>query len=150
MITVSTIANASEIQLLCLTYELFLADVKEAITLKGNQRKGKVQGAREVLTVLTENLNFEVSLSQDLFKVYVYVQNILINAYEDDKKLSECYQLIEMIYKGYKELEEQEDSNANTHRAIMQNAQSIYAGMTYGKGYLNEVTMDEPGRGFKA
>lgn len=150
MITVSRVANATEVQLLCITYELFLADIKDALLLGKEERKEKINAAKEVLGVLVENLNFEVEISKDLFRLYVYIQNILINHYKKDEKLQEAYKLIEMIYKGYKELEEKEQENGLHKKTMVENAQNIYAGITYGKGYLNEMTMDEPDRGFKA
>lgn len=146
MITVSTIANATEIQLLCVTYELFLDDIKKVIDSEGEVRNRYLTRAKETLMVLTENLNFEVALARNLFDLYVYVQNTLINHSATNDKLEEVYRLIDAVYQGYLQLSEQEKENTPT----MVNTQMVYAGMTYGKGYLNEYTDEEPGRGFKA
>lgn len=145
MITVSTIANASDTQLLCITYELFIEHIEKALTCNGKERQESVAFAREVLVTLTENLDLEVQLAKDLFRIYVYVQNLLINHHQQDEKLEEAKKLIETIYIGYKQIASSEDQVPS-----MENAQSVYAGMTYGRGYLNEVVMDEGNRGFMA
>lgn len=145
MITVSTIANASDIQLLCITYELFIEHIKEAVESKGDRRKVVVDRAKDVLITLTENLNLEIAIAQDLFKIYIYVQNLLINHSDNNDKLIEAQKLIDTICIGYKQIE----THVNITPSI-ENAQSIYAGMTYGRGYLNEVVMDVGSRGFRA
>ncbi|MGL4800289.1 MAG: flagellar protein FliS [Cellulosilyticaceae bacterium] len=146
MITVSTVANATEIQLLCVTYELFLADIENARQTTGVERKVHIDRAREVLVTLSENLNFEVALAKELFDLYVYIQYNLMNHWKEDEKLEEIYRLIDMIYQGYLQVA-QADTN---QKPMMENTQAVYAGMTYGKGYLNEHTVDEPTRGYKA
>lgn len=146
MITVSTVAQATDTKLLCITYELFLDAVKDSLKASGEERRRCIEQAKEVLKVLTENLNFEVALASQLFDLYVYVQNILINASQEDMKLEEAYRLIDMIYQGYVQLDEKQQGNTPS----IENAQTIYAGMTYGKGYLSEMTMDSQNRGFKA
>ena len=136
MITPTHVAGATDAQLICITYELFLEAIKDK----------NIKQAKKILNVLTENLNFEVELAHNLFNLYVYIQNILINHYKEDSKLEEAYELIEMIYKGYIEIAKESKVVANT----MVNAQTVYAGMTYGKGYLNEIMVESPDRGFKA
>nr|WP_307991935.1 flagellar protein FliS [uncultured Niameybacter sp.] len=145
MVTTAYIAEATDVQLVCVTYELFLDCIKEAIKCQEEARKKKVDEAREVLLILCENLNFEVELAHNLFQLYVYVQDLLINHYKEDSKLEEAYKLIEIIYNGYNQIAKE---NTNKQQTI-QNAQTIYAGMTYGKGYLNEITVESPNRGYR-
>ena len=145
MITTAYIAEATDVQLVCVTYELFLDCIKEAIKWQEKGRKKKVDEAREVLLTLCENLNFEVELAHNLFQLYIYVQDLLINHYKEDSKLEEAYKLIEIIYNGYNQIAKENTSNEQT----IQNAQTIYAGMTYGKGYLNEITVESPNRGYR-
>ena len=145
MVTTAYIAGATDAQLVCITYELFLDCIQEAIKCQGEARRKKVDEAREVLVTLSENLNFEVELAHNLFKLYIYIQDLLINHYKEDSKLEEAYKLIEIIYNGYSQIAKE---NINQGQAI-QNAQTVYAGMTYGKGYLNEVTVESPNRGYR-
>lgn len=144
MITVATIAHATEKELIALTYELFLEAIDQALTSEGELRKKAVERGKDVLKVLTQNLNFEVDLAKDLFDLYVYIQNLLINHFNEADKLQESYNLIHTIYEGYKQIHLGEEVSA------IKNAQHIYAGMTYGREQLNEITFEDETRGYKA
>jgi flagellar protein FliS len=53
---------------------------------------------------------------------------------------------MEKLRKSFEEVAKQDTSGS-----VVQNSQKVYAGLTYGKGTLNEVFMDnEAARGFKA
>lgn len=146
MITPAHVVEATDAQLICITYELFLEAIHKALGKNDKGRAESINHAKDVLGVLTENLNFEVPLSHNLFNLYVYIQNILINHYKEDDQLKEAYELIEIIYKGYTQVAKESEEVVST----INNAQTVYAGMTYGKGYLNEVMIEQPNRGFKA
>jgi flagellar protein FliS len=146
MNTVAKVASASSGELLCITYELLLEHIEKALLCTGDERRKSLFHAREVLAVLTENLNFEISLSKDLFQTYLYVQKLLVAYRQEDKQIQEAHQLITQIYKAYSEVVEKEQIKT----PLMQNAQEIYAGVTYGKGYLNEMLVEEENRGFRA
>lgn len=146
MVTVSNVANASQGELLCITYKLFLDHIKEAMDKTGIEQEKHVETGIEIIKNLTENLNFKVEIASRLFEIYIYVQNLLINYKYQEGNLKEAYELIQVIYKGYEEIVKQEKSK----KPAMQNAENIYAGITYGKGILNEMTMPNTNRGFKA
>lgn len=146
MATVSSIANASQGQLLCITYELFLHDLKEAQGAEGENRKEYLSKALEVLKTLTADLNFEVPISQDLFRLYIYVQGILVNCKVTNEELENVYQIMEMLYMGFAEITSNEEETAPS----MKNIETIYAGITYGKNDLNEMVISDRKRGFKA
>lgn len=146
MITVSNIANASRGELLCITYELLLEQIDLA-TKSANleERKKSIQKAIKIIHMLVGDLDLTIELSHELFRIYVYVQGLLINAKEDDK-LQEAYRLIYKIYEGYKKVLEEEESKTPS----IANAETVYAGFTYGKQSVNEFTMADQNRGFKA
>lgn len=146
MVTVSNIANASQGELLCITYKLFMDHMKKAMDKTGIDKEKHVETGIEIIKHLAENLNFEVAISSELFQIYVYVQKLLINYKYEKDNLKEAYNLIQIIYKGYEVIVEQEVSR----KPAMQNTENIYAGITYGKGTLNEMTMPNTNRGFKA
>lgn len=146
MITVSNIANASRGELLCITYELLLEQIELAISSEDLEaRKPYIEKAIKIIHMLVGDLDFSIELSHELFRIYVYVQGLLINAKHNDK-LQEAYRLIHKIYEGYKKVSEEEESK----RPSMANAEAIYAGLTYGKQSVNEITMGDHNRGFKA
>ena len=145
MITVSNVVNAPKGQLLCITYELFLEKVQQAIEAKGEERNLIAKKAINIIQMLAGDLDFNYEISRDLFRIYVYVQGLLIqNKYTE--KLEEAYRLMEKLYIGFKEAAKQEKNTAPS----IQNAEVIYAGMTYGKGSLNEVSLENRRRGFEA
>ena len=148
MITTSRIVNASEIELVCITYEMFFEAIEKAIEAPVEARQEEIGRARAVLMVLTENLNFEAGIASDLFKLYVYVQNLLINDYQKDSKLREAYELIEMLYRGYKGLLER--GIVEGHEPVIANAEHVVAGMTYGRDDVDEMVIDSKYRGFNA
>lgn len=146
MITVSNVVNASRGELLCMTYELLLEEIEKASKIEEmEERKVHIDKAIKVLQMLAEDLNFEVELSKELFRIYVYVQGLLVNG-RHTEKLEEAYKLIHKIYEAYKKIADEEESKAPS----MENAEKIYAGLTYGKTSVNEITIGIDNRGFKA
>lgn len=146
MVTVSNVVNASKGELLCITYELLLEEIEMAQkSQEVDDRKRHIQKAIKIVQMLAKDLNYEAEIANDLFRLYVYVQGLLINARRNDK-LEEAYKLIHTIYEGYKKITEQEESK----KPSMENAETIYAGLTYGRASINEMAIGEYNRGFKA
>lgn len=138
--------NASKGELLCITYELLL----EAIELGEKsqdveERKRHIKKAIEIIQMLVGDLNFEYELSKELFRIYVYVQGLLVNA-KKNEQLEEAYRLINKLYEGFKKVAEQEEAK----KPSMENAEAIYAGFTYGKDSIHEISVGRENRGFKA
>ena len=145
MITVSTIANASKGELLCITYEMLLEQIQAAKETIGDERKKHLHKAVDTIKMLVEDLNFEFDIAKDLFRIYVYVQGILIKA-TSDTPLDEAYKLIEKLYIGFVEAGKSEVQT----KPCMENTEVVYAGFTYGPDDLKELSISEPNRGFKA
>lgn len=145
MITVSTIANASRGELLCITYEMLLENIKVAEESTGEEREKYLKKSIEIIQMLVGDLNFEFDLSKELFRIYVYVQGLLVNA-KNSEPIVEAYKLISKLHEGFKKAKEKE---IPTNKSI-DNAEVVYAGLTYGPNDLNELSMIQPNRGFKA
>lgn len=145
MITVSNIANASKGELLCITYELLLEQIKMATQSEGEERKVYVEKGIRIIKMLVGDLDFGIPLSNELFRIYVYVQGILIQA-KTNQKLEEAYHLIHKIYEAFKKITEEEIDK----KPSIQNAEAIYAGLTYGKEDIKETILQDYNRGFKA
>lgn len=145
MITVSNIANASRGELLCITYEMLLENIKLAEEHTNKEREKYLKKSIDIIQMLVGDLNFEFDLSKELFRIYVYVQGLLIDVRHTESIL-EAYKLIDRLYEGFKNIKEQEDSIDRS----MEHAEVVYAGLTYGPNDLNELTMAQPNRGFKA
>lgn len=145
MITVSSIANASKGELLCITYELLLEQIKLAIETESSEQKKYLDKGIRIIRMLVEDLNFEIELSNELFRIYVYVQGLLIQG-KSVEKLEEAYRLIDKIYQAFKKIAEEEVDK----KSSIQNAEVIYAGLTYGKNEVKETVVKDYNRGFKA
>lgn len=146
MITASNVANASPGELLCMTYKLFLEHIQQAIAVDGKARQEHVDIGLEIIKQLTGDINFEVELGVQLFNLYVYMQKLLINHKYDEEYLTEAHRLMNIISEGYMKITQEEDKRVR----VMQNTENIYAGMTYGKGVLNEMVLTNINRGFRA
>lgn len=146
MITVSNVVNASRGELLCITYELLLEQI-ELATKNSNEdeRKKYTKKAIEIVQVLVGDLDFQYDISKELFRIYVYVQGLLVNA-KNNEVLEEAYKLINKLYEGFKVVTKEEEGK----KPSMENAEKVYAGLTYGKGCMNEVSLGNENRGFKA
>lgn len=145
MVTVSNVVNASPGRLLCITYEILLEEIKKAQIETAQDRKRALKKAVEIIQMLVGDLNFEIDMAKDLFKIYVYVQRLLIQN-PDEKILEEAYRLIKMLHNAYEEISKEEGLG----EPALVNAEVIYAGMTYGKADVNEVSFNNINRGFKA
>lgn len=145
MITVSSVANATRGELLCITYEILLENIKRAQLEVGEKRKDKLKKGVEVIQLLTEDLDFEIALSKELFSLYVYVQGLLVKD-KSEEEIDRAYSIIDRIYQSFLEISKNEMSSGPS----MQNAEVVYAGMTYGRDDLNEISLKDVTRGFKA
>lgn len=144
MVTVSNIINASQGELLCITYELLLENIKSATQhINEPEYKKYIQKAVEIIQMLVSDLNFNYALAKDLFRIYVYVQGLLVTA-KQKEKLEEAYRLIDKLYGAFKQVAAQED----VKKPVKHQGEAIVAGMTYGKGQLNE-TVTHQNKGFQ-
>lgn len=135
--TVANIVNASRTRLLCIVYEELLNEILEFSKEYDSKHKNK---CIDILNELVSCLDFDYELSHDLFKLYVYVQRLIIN----NGNMDETYKLIHTIYEGYKHL----DETIEDHQCVMDNTEKVYVGLTYGKNSLNESTLNSS-RGFR-
>ncbi len=142
MITVAQVTQASDIELLCITYELFLEQIQLAID-NLEHSKMHIQKARDILKILVANLDLTIPVAQDIYDIYIYVQKLLVN----NEDLEAVYRIITNLKSGYEDLKKSE--LVNSHK-VMENTQNIYAGMTYHGNHLNEMVVENSNRGFMA
>ncbi|HHX61336.1 MAG TPA: flagellar protein FliS [Epulopiscium sp.] len=152
MITPSQVANATRGQLLKITYDLLLESL-DNIKKYGKEKAEKEFGAeigrsRQILQELIDTLDFKQEISQGLLRIYVYINGLLIKSLMvyDASHIDEAKGLINQLLEGW------DGAIANDPKSVkvMDNAQQVYAGLTYGKNDLNESILDNNNRGFKA
>jgi len=146
------VVNASPGQLIVITYELIigtLEDAKNQIPVEDEKKfKRALDKAQRLLRELIDALDLSYDISHDLMAMYLYINKTIINAYVTRKKepIEETIKILKTLLKGWEEVAAVEEKNP----PVVENAQQIYAGLTYGKGSLNESVVEEKNRGFKA
>ncbi len=145
------ITQANRSGLLLIKFEILFAyfdDIETAFHQENKEElKNSIRHADEVLKSLQETLDFQYEVSSRLYALYDFhrrqLAKILIR-----HSLKECRksrELLEQTYQAFKEAAKQDGS-----KPLMENAQHVYAGMTYGKHDLNENYDAAPSRGFLA
>lgn len=147
------ITQASKTELIVIMYEIVLEDIKAAkISYKNNDIESynkELKHAQRFINELMGALNYKYNVSYDLMNLYIFANKAIITAMfkKTPDKLDEAEIVLEKLYNGFKEI-----SKEDTSGSVMQNTQQLYAGLTYGKGVLNETFIDpqQQNRGFMA
>ncbi|MDE6852591.1 MAG: flagellar protein FliS [Lachnospiraceae bacterium] len=146
------VAQANRTELVVIIYELILDSIKEGEMCynKGDLEAGAehIEKAQAYLQELKGSLDHQYELSGQLFRLYRYVNEQLITTKIRRKpvNLDAACNVIQGLMSSFAEVARQDASGP-----VMQNTQKVYAGLTYGRGALDEVLMnqDEGSRGFK-
>ena len=147
------VSQASPCELVVIMYDIILDDVKNARLAKaaGNEKKYQADLTHAVKFVneLMDALDFSQSISFRLMSLYIYVNKMLAKARVSGNcgSLSDAEMVIEKLRTGFDGIKSQDTSGP-----VMQNVQQVYAGLTYGKGTLNETYLNvrDYNRGFQA
>ena len=135
------ITNASATGIIVILYDLAIEYIGDAkACFDANDHEGaKIQcaNAGRVLGDLISSLDFTYEISFPLFRIYEYVsKEVSMSVIKNDSSnLEEQIRLLSSLKESFVKLSEQDDSGP-----VMENAQTVYAGLTYGKGTLNEST----------
>lgn len=149
------IARATPAELVVINYELITAFLREALEALDSDENGVnqasfergVQKAQDGLTQLIRGLRLDISIAQDLYRIYHYLYKRLTDAYfqRDRSPVEEALSLINLLLDGWREAAKQE-----TYAAPAQEIPEVFAGLTYQRGGLSEYIVEDEGRGFKA
>lgn len=147
------VSQASPCELVVIMYDIILDDVKNARAAKtaGNEKQYQADLTHAVKFVneLMDALDFSQSVSFRLMSLYIYVNKMLAKARVSGKcdSLSDVEMVMEKLRVGFDSIK-----NQDTSGPVMQNVQQVYAGLTYGKGTLNETYFNaqDYNRGFQA
>ena len=143
------ISQANKSGLIVILYEMYLAYLEDAINNPDDRavfREG-IRKARGCINELMNSLDFTYELSYLLLRLYIYVNKEMAAAdvRGSSDQLLACRKIIEKLLSAYREV-----SRLDTSAPVMENAQTVYAGLTYGKGKLTESLSNEGNRGFLA
>lgn len=146
------ISQASRSELVVILYEMTLTDIDDAIKAFNENNmevyERELKSAQRCVSELMACLDYRYKISFDLLSLYIYTNRQIITAYmkHDPKTLQYAQLVLKKLLTGFKEV-----SRADKSGPVMLNTQQLYAGLTYGKGTLNE-TLEKPdnNRGFIA
>lgn len=147
------ITQASPSELVVIMYEIMIEDIKEAknASLLGEKDRlvKELNHAKKFLQELMGTLDYSYKLSYELMNLYMYVNKILIDSIVklQDNNLDGAIMVLEKLLVGFRQV-----SKEDIQGPVMKNTEQIYAGLTYGKGTLNEMYLDnhDNNRGFQA
>ena len=143
------ITNASPTGIIVILYDLAVEYIEEAgKCFDAEDHDGaKVQctNAGRVLGDLISSLDFSYGISFPLFRIYEYVSKEVSMAVikNDGSALGECKRLLLSLKDSFEQVAKQDTSGP-----AMNNAETVYAGLTYGRGTLNESTTVSSNRGY--
>ena len=146
-----TQANRSE--LVVVIYEAVLASIAEGKRCLAEEQieeaRLEISRARSLITELMGSLDMQYGISHYLRQLYIFAYHELCHgiAMRQPELFDHASDIFEKLLPSFQEVAKQDDSEA-----VMQNVQTIYAGLTYGRGTLNETIGDEvdTNRGFQA
>jgi flagellar protein FliS len=142
-----TQANRSEI--IVIVYDIALSYLDDAIKAY-DEKNYEAFGANsryagKCVGDLLEALDFNYEPAYPLMRIYVYIskQLALAPVKKDREALVVAKRLLSKLRKSFEDIAAQDDSEP-----LMSNTQEVYAGLTYGRGNLNESLGGASNRGF--
>ncbi len=145
------ITEAGPTEMVVVLYDMTLTYMDEAQAAHEaqdvNAYRLAISRTRNCIAELVQSLNLQYEPAPALLQLYRFCTRRLIAAeiQTDDDPLKEVRRVIEPLREAYAKL-----AAEHPGEAVMGNSQSVYAGLTYGKGALNENTTGGSNRGFLA
>ncbi len=147
------VSSANSVDLVVILYDVILTDIKNAEQAHANgdfeEYRKSIHHATLFIHELTDCLDFSIQLSMNLAALYSYCARLLSQAAaaNNAEHLEGVKQVITPLRQSFARI-----SALDPNGPLMKNTQSVYAGLTYGKGYLNETFVDprDYNRGFMA
>lgn len=144
------ISQANGTQMTVLVYEMFseyITEAKEYYNESNTKEfRNSISKARECLLELKSSLDYNNNLANSILQLYIYVSEQLTKAFTrvELEYLDNALSVMDELKEAFEEV-----SRQDTSQPLMKNAQTISAGLTYGKDDLVE-NLNETGesRGF--
>lgn len=143
------VACASRSELIVIMYEVtknYILSAEEALK-NGDEAsfKNNLKKAKQFINELNTSLNMEYKISYDLMSLYMFMNRTLVNAIfkKDDRDLMSVVDMLDKLREAFTVV-----SSQDTSGPVMQNVQTVYAGLTYSKGNLNETYDLQNNRGY--
>ncbi len=144
------ISQANKTELVVILYEMFsdYAEEAEESLKRGDKRalKESLGKARGCVNELMESLHLEHEIAQNLLQLYLYVYRELLKCEmdKDTVHITNVLKVMLPLKDAYATISKEDISEP-----VMSNAQTIVAGLTYGRNDVNESMADQGvSRGF--
>ncbi|MCI8408556.1 MAG: flagellar protein FliS [Lachnospiraceae bacterium] len=137
------VTQANRTELLVIMYEIIQEELTAALDcFEESDMEGfdiALKNGQKFLGELMGTLNYEYVISYQLMSLYKFVNKTIIEGRirQQIDHLVECIGIIENIKKGFEEIVKEDTSGP-----LMENVQKLYAGLTYGKASLNEISVN--------
>lgn len=147
------VSQANRSELVVVIYEATLASIAEGKEFlekdKLPEARREIERAKGMIDELMRSLEMEYTISHYLRQLYIYAYHELCHgiALRQPELFDHAANILEGLLPSFREVAKQD-----TSPPVMENVQQIYAGLTYGRGNLNE-TIDvgvDAHRGFEA
>ncbi len=146
------VSQANRSELVVIMYEVMIESIQNAKVAFAEgwieDALAEVKRAQGMLTEMKGSLDFQYALSGQLYTLYKYVYEQLVATVVKRQpiELDCCERVLTGLCTSFTEIAKQDHS-----QPLMEHTQQVYAGLTYGKGSLNEVMIqeDEQNRGFR-
>ena len=144
------ITNASPTSLIVILYDLaieYIGEAKDAFE-RGDRELARTScaNAGRVMGDLISSLDFSYGISFQLYRIYEFIsKEVSMSVIRNDAGMLDApSRLLSSLRESFEKLSLQDETGP-----AMKNTGSVYAGLTYGKGTLNEsVSYDSDNRGF--
>lgn len=146
------ISQANKSELVVILFELFdycIGQAEEGFESDDLKKADKyLKSAKGCVSELRGSLDLKYEISYNLHSIYSFVNRQLTASIVKRElvNIDNVKENMEKLHNAFEEV-----AKKDTSKGVVQNSQQVYAGLTYGKGTLNEVFMNnEATRGFKA
>ena len=143
------ISQANPTEMIVILYEMLLCYLEEAKNAMEAEDMGLfkegIRKARGCVNELIASLHMEYAPASELSSLYIFCLKRLAHAEvkKDASPLDDVAKIIQPLHDAYQQIAPQ-----NTQGPVMNNSQSVYAGLTYGRNTLTENMTDQsPNRG---
>ena len=144
------ITKANKTQMIVVLYDMILVYLEDSLETfeKGDYAayKWNIERAKDCIDELLNSLHMEYEIAGILKGLYFFYKRELTSAaiQKSKEKVLPVMDMIKELKESYEQIAAQD-----TSAPIMENAQTVYAGLTYGKTSLNENLADQgTNRGF--
>lgn len=134
------VTQANRSQLVIVIYEAILASIEEGkqFLIQGEiqSTRTEIARARGLITELMSSLDLQYEISHYLRQLYIFAYHELCHGIADRNPdlFDHASYIFEKLLPSFQEVAKQDDSDP-----VMENVQTIYAGLTYGRKSLNET-----------